>query len=163
MKKLAVITLCLLLMQGVSAQKFVVPTIPGDIEKSEYAKYTQDAMNCIDWLKTHSPSDSKRKDVATYALWWLTGTPDVHMVLNIDVVKFEDGNLLLLFLGGWAQYAIQNKDDDQVEGCYAGVETALNYYEQYKKLLPKDKGAEQLLKMKNKGTLKAYIEKGIPR
>jgi len=48
-----------------------------------------------------------------------------------------------------------------VEGCYAGVETALNYYEQYKKMLPKDKGAEQLLKMKNKGTLKAYIEKAM--
>ena len=161
MKKFAVFTLCLLLMQGVSAQKFVVPAIPGDIEKSEYAQYTQDAMNCIDWLKTHSPSDSKRKDVSAFALWWLTGTPDVHMVLNTDVVKFEDVNMLLLFLGGWAQYAIQNKDDDQVEGCYAGVETAINYYEQYKKSLPKDKGAEQLLKMKNKGTLKEYIAKSM--
>ena len=161
MKKLAFITFCLLLMQGVSAQKFVVPAIPGDIEKSEYAQYTQDAMKCIDWLKTHSPSDSKRKDVASFALWWLTGTPDVHMVLNTNVVKFEDGNLLLLFLGGWAQYAIQNEDDDQVEGCYAGIETALNYYEQYKKSLPKDKGAEQLLKMKNKGTLKDFIAKGL--
>ena len=161
MKKIAFIAFCLLLMQGVSAQKFVVPAIPGDIEKSEYAQYTQDAMNCIDWLKTHSPSDSKRKNVASFAMWWLTGTPDVHMVLNTDVVKFEDGNLLLLFLGGWAQYAIQNEDNDQVEGCYAGIETSLNYYEQYKKSLPKDKGAEQLLKMKNKGTLKDFISKGL--
>lgn len=161
MKKFAFITLCLLLMQGVSAQKFVVPAIPGDIEKSEYAQYTQDAMSCIDWLKTHSPSDSKRKDVASYAMWWLTGTPDVHMELNTNVVKFEDGNLLILFLGGWAQYAIQNEDNDKVEGCYAGIETALNYYEQYKNSLPKDKGAEQLLKMKNKGTLKDFIAKGL--
>ena len=60
MKKIAVIIFSLLLMQGVSAQKFVVPEIPGDIEKSEYTNYTQDAMNCIDWLKTHSPSDSGR-------------------------------------------------------------------------------------------------------
>lgn len=161
MKKFAFITFCLLLMQGMSAQKFVVPAIPGDIEKSEYAQYTQDAMKCIDWLKTHSPSDSKRKDVASFALWWLTGTPDVQMVLNTDVVKFEDGNLLLMFLGGWAQYAIQKEDDNQVEGCYAGIEAALNYYEQYKKSLPKDKGAEQLLKMKNKGTLKDFIAKGL--
>ena len=118
---------------------------------------TMDLKACMRYAVEHSTK------VRIQALWWLTGTPDVHMVLNTDVVKFEDGNLLLLFLGGWAQYAIQNKDDDQVEGCYAGVETALNYYEQYKKLLPKDKGAEQLLKMKNKGTLKAFIEKGMPR
>lgn len=160
MKKFAVITLCLLLMQGVSAQKFVVPTIPGDIEKTEYAKYTQDAMNCIDWLKTHSPSDPKRKDVSAFTLWWISGTPDVHMVLNTNVVKFEDVNLLLLFLGGWAQYAVQNNDDDQLKGSCAGMDTALDYYEQYRKQLPKDKGAEQYLKMRKKGTLKEYIEKG---
>ena len=161
MKKFAFITLCLLIMQSVNAQKFVVPAIPGDIEKTEYAQYTQDAMNCIDWLKTHSPSDSKRKEVASFVLWWLMGTPDVHLVLNADVVKFENGDLLILFLGGWAEYAIQNNDEDMVRGCCAGVETALNYYEQYKNKLSKDKGAERLLKMKNKGTVKDYISKGM--
>lgn len=162
MKKIAVIIFSLLLAQGVSAQKFVVPEIPGDIEKSEYAKYTEDAMNCIDWLKTHSPSDPKRQNVAAFALWWLSGTPDVHMVLNTDVMKFEDGNLLLLFLSGWGQYAIQQKDDSQLEGCFAGVNTALDYYVKYKKELGKDKGAEQFLKMRDKGTLKSYLTKSLP-
>ncbi len=162
MKKIAVIIFSLLLAQGVSAQKFVVPEIPGDIEKSEYAKYTEDAMNCIDWLKTHSPSDPKRQNVAAFALWWLSGTPDVHMVLNTDVMKFEDGNLLLLFLSGWGQYAIQQKDDSQLEGCFAGVNTALDYYVKYKKELGKDKGAEQFLKMRDKGTLKSYLAKSLP-
>ena len=44
MKKISVIIFSLLLWQGVNAQKFIVPEIPGDIEKSEYANYTQDAM-----------------------------------------------------------------------------------------------------------------------
>ena len=37
----------------------------------------------------------------------------------------------------------------------------MNYYnyEKYKSLIPKDKGAEKLLKMRNKGTLKAFVEK----
>ncbi|MBR4786599.1 MAG: hypothetical protein IK013_01770, partial [Bacteroidales bacterium] len=150
MKKLAVITLCLLLVQGVSAQKFVVPTIPGDIEKSEYAQYTQDAMNCIDWLKTHSPNEAQRKAVSSYAFWWLSGTPDVSMSLYVDVL-FENSDLLLLLLGGWAEYAIQNNDEDQVNGCVAGVETAINYYVKYKDQLPKDKVAEKFLKLKKKG------------
>ncbi len=162
MKKIAVIIFSLLLMQGVSAQKFVVPEIPGDIEKSEYANYTQDAMNCIDWLKTHSPSDPQREEVSTYALWWLTGTPDVHMVLTSDVLKFENGHLLMLLLGGWGQYAIQNKDDNQLKGCLAGINTALDYYVKYRKELPKDKGAETFLKLRDKGKLKAYLAKSMP-
>ena len=161
MKKFVFFAFCLLFVQGMNAQKLVVPAIPGNIDKTEYAQYTQDVMNCISWMKSHSPSDSQQKDVATFVLWWLSGSPDVHITLNSEVVKFEDGTLLLLLLGGWAEYAIQSKDDDQVEGCYAGVETALNYYEQYRKSLPKDKGAEKLLKMRKKGVLKEYIAKGM--
>ena len=71
-------------------------------------------------------------------------------------------DLLILLLGGWAQYAIQSKDDSQLEGCYAGVNTALNYYVKYKKVLGKDKGAEKFLKMREKGTLKSYLAKSMP-
>ncbi len=161
MKKISIIVFGLLLIQGVCAQQFVVPEIPGDIEKSEYTNYTQDAMNCIDWLMSNSPTAEQRKDVASYALWWIVGTPDVHMKLNTNVIKFEDENLLLIFLSGWAQYAIRNQDDDSVNGCYAGVEAAISYYEQYKKELSKDKGVENFIKMKNKGTLKSYIAKSM--
>ncbi|MBO7491977.1 MAG: hypothetical protein J6T59_06010 [Bacteroidales bacterium] len=162
MKKIAFFVFALLLVQVVNAQKFVVPEIPGDIDKSEYAQYTQDAMNCIDWLKNHTPSDKQRKDVAAFALWWLTGTPDVHMVLTSDMLKFEDGNLLLLLLGGWAEYAIQNQDEDQLEGCFAGMNAALDYYVKYNKMIPKDKGAEKFLKMRDKGKLKSYLAKSMP-
>ena len=63
MKKIAVILFSLFLAQGVSAQNitFTVPEIPGEIEKSEYANYTLPAMDCIEWLKTHSPNDPHRK------------------------------------------------------------------------------------------------------
>jgi hypothetical protein len=161
LKNLSAMALCLLLFQGVNAQKFVVPEIPGNIEQDEYSNYNQDAMNCINWLKNNSPKHVQRKDVASYVIWWLTGTPDVHITLNADAIKFDDGNLLVLCLCGWAEHAGQNKDDDAVNGCMAGVETALNYYEKYKSLLSKDKGAEKLLKMRNKGTLKSFIEKAM--
>lgn len=60
------------------------------------------------------------------------------------------------------QNAIQQKDDSQLEGCFAGVNTALDYYVKYKKELGKDKGAEQFLKMRDKGTLKSYLTKSLP-
>ena len=164
MKKIAVIIFGLLLAQGVSAQDitFTVPEIPGEIEKSEYAKYTIPAMDCIEWLENHSPNDPHRKKVSEFAVWWLLGTPDVRIELNAAAANFENKNLLILLLGGWAQYAIQYKSDDQLDGCLAGVITALNYYEKYKKELGKDKGAEKLLKMREKGTLKSYLEELMP-
>lgn len=163
MKKYLFIALCLLLVQGVRAQKLVVPAIPGSIEKEGYAQYVPDVMNCIDWMKTHAPSEQGQKDASAFVLWWLSGSPDIRMELNSDVVKFENGSLLMILLGGWAQYAIQQKDNDQVKGCYAGLETALGYYEQYKDELGKDKGAEKLLKMRKKGTLKEFVEKGMKK
>ena len=160
-KKLFALLLGLLLLQGMNAQKLVVPAIPGEIEKTEYANYTQDAMKCINWLKNNSPNHAQRKDASAFVVWWLSGTPDVKITLNADAIQFEDGNLLILCLCGWAEYVVKNKDDDAVNGCMAGVETVLDYYEKYKSLIPKDKGAEKLLKMRNKGTLKAFVEKSM--
>ena len=39
MKRFFVIALCLLFAQAAWAQKFSVPAIPNEIEKSEYVKY----------------------------------------------------------------------------------------------------------------------------
>jgi hypothetical protein len=43
------------------------------------------------------------------------------------------------------------------------VTTALNYYVKYKKELGKDKGAEKLLKMREKGTLRSYLADSMPK
>ena len=71
-KKLFALLLGLLLLQGMNAQKLVVPAIPGEIEKTEYANYTQDAMKCINWLKNNSPNHAQRKDASAFVVWWLS-------------------------------------------------------------------------------------------
>ena len=53
-------------------------------------------------------------------------------------------------------------DDNQLKGCLAGINTALDYYVKYRKELPKDKGAETFLKLRDKGKLKAYLVKSMP-
>ena len=101
--------------------------------------------------------------MSEFAVWWLVGTPDVRIEINAAAAEFENRNLLILLLGGWAQYAIQYKSDDQLDGCLAGMNTALNYYVKYKKELGRDKGAEKFLKMREKGTLKSYLEELMPK
>ena len=159
MKKLFVAALCLLVSQAVWAQKFTVPEIPGEIEKNEYVNYQQDFIRCFDWLTSHSPSAPQRKDVNFYALWWLSGTPDVHIEVNTDVTNFNNGELLLLYLGGWAKYSINHPDASNADGSLAGIETVIDYYLKYKDSLGKIKGVEEFVKMREKGTLKQYIEK----
>ena len=158
MKKLFAITLCLLLSQMVWAQKFSVPEIPGDIAKSEYVNYEKDFIRCMDWLESHAPSASQRKDVNSFVVWWLSGTPDVHIEISSDVVNFQNGDLLILYIGGWAKYCINHPDATDVDGSMAGIETVIDYYLKYKDSIGKNKGVEDLIKMKNKGTLRQHVE-----
>lgn len=160
MKRLFIVALCLFFSQSIWAQKFSVPAIPeGNIGKSEYAKYEKDFIRCMDWLENHSPSAKQRKDVNAFVLWWLSGTPDLKIELNADAANFENGDLLLLYMGGWGKYSINNSDTDKIAGSLAGFETVISYYQKYKDSLVKDKLAEKLAKMKEKGTLRQFAEK----
>ena len=158
MKKLFVIALCLLFSQVAWAQKFSVPNIPEKIEKSEYVNYEKDFLRCMDWLESHSPSATQRKDVNSFVLWWLSDTPDVHIEVSTDVANFQNGDLLLLYIGGWAKHSINNPDASDVDGSMAGFETVINYYQKYKDSIGKNKGVEDIIKMKNKGALRQHIE-----
>ncbi|MBP5400794.1 MAG: hypothetical protein J6Y35_04110 [Bacteroidales bacterium] len=163
MKRFFVIALCLLFAQAAWAQKFSVPAIPNEIEKSEYVKYEKDFIRCMDWLESHSPSAAQRKDVNSFVLWWLSGTPDVHIEVNTDVANFNNGDLLLLYIGGWAKHSINNPDASDVDGSMAGYETVIDYYLKYKDSLGKIKGVEDMIKMKNKGTLRQHVESSMKK
>lgn len=68
MKRFFVIALCLLFVQAAWAQEFSVPSIPNEIEESEYIKYENDFIRCMDWLESLSPSADQRKEVNAFAL-----------------------------------------------------------------------------------------------
>lgn len=163
MKRFFVIALCLLFSQTTWAQKFSVPAVPDEIEKSEYVNYEKDFIRCMDWLESHSPSANQREDVNFFVLWWLSGTPDVHIEVNADVANFDNGELLLLYIGGWAKHSINHPDASDVDGSMAGIETVINYYLKYKDSLGKNKSVEDLIKMKNKGTLRQYVERSMKK
>lgn len=161
MKRLFVIALCLMFSQAIWAQKFTVPAIPGEIEETEYANYVQDFNRCMDWLESHAPSATQRKDVNAFVVWWMIGSPDVHIEVNADAANFNNGELLVLYMGGWARHSISNPDASKADGSMAGIETVINYYLKYKDFIGKNKMAEKLIKMKKKGTLRQYVEDSL--
>ena len=163
MKKLFVIAISLIFSQAIWAQKFIVPTIPGEIEKSEYANYAQDFISCVDWLESHSTTATQRKEVNSYTLWWMAGSPDVNIKVTPDLADFNNGDLLILYMGSWSRHIINNPKASNVDGCMAGTETIINYYLKHKDSLGKNKCIENLVKLEKKGSLRQFVENSLSK
>lgn len=158
MKNFFVIVLSLLFSQIVWAQNFSIPVIPEKIEESEFVNYEQDFIRCVDWLENNLPSALQRKEVNSFVLWWISGTPDVSIVLSSDLANFNNAELLMLYIGGWAKYNINNPNATKAECSLVALESVIRYYIKYKDSLDKEKSVENFIKKKNKGTLKQYVE-----
>lgn len=164
MKSIIISLTLISLSFGFFAQDFQVPK-NYKLEKAEdYAPYEQDVIAAFDWLMDTPINEQAklRKETSTFLITWLTGSPNVTISLNINVISFMETtpDLLVIFMGGWAKYSLESKDfDNKIAGNIAGVEAVIEFYTKNKDSLKKDKHVEKYIKMKKKGTLKDYIEK----
>jgi hypothetical protein len=147
------------------AQDFNVPQ-NYKLEKAEdYAPFEEAVLSGIEWLINTPLNEQtdKRKEVNAFLITWLIGSPYVHLEIKSEIVTFvnsETPDFLLIFMSGWAKYSITTKDyDNKVAGSLAGIEAVINFYNQNKKSLPKDKSIEKYIKLQKDGKLKEFIEK----
>jgi hypothetical protein len=164
MKSITLTLVLALFSIGLFSQEFEVPKNYKLDKAEDYALYEQDIIKCVDWLmKTPlNEQKAKRKEANAFLLKWLTGSPNVTIEIKPEIVTFmgTSPDLLILFMGGWAKYALESKDfKNKIAGSMAGIEAVIEFYTKNKAFLKKDKNVEKYVKMKNKGTLKAYIEK----
>ena len=94
---------------------------------------------------------------------WLTGSTDVSINIDSDVVTFMDcGDCLMIFMGSWTRYALENKDyNNDFKGNIEGVEAVISLYENNKETLGYIRAVEKYIKQKNKGKLEDYIKSKI--
>ncbi len=162
------------------AQTFEIPKDYQLVTKEDYAPYEPDIVKCVDWLIS-TPIDKereKRKEVSAFLIKWVSGSPSVHVSLDEKNLSFMDEKvpeLLLVFIGGWVKNTIETNNykntvakakedtDGMVAGNMAGIEAVINFYNNNKKLLPKNKSIENYIKLQKKGKLKSYIEKNIAK
>ncbi|MDO5665390.1 MAG: hypothetical protein Q4G63_09060 [Bacteroidia bacterium] len=164
MKKLFICFVLFAFASSAFTQQFDVPE-NYKLEKAEdYPRYEQDVINAVDWL-VQTPLNQqvdKRKNANAFVLKWLMGSPYTHVEIRPEIVTFLESSpdLLIIFLGGWAKHALQTKKfDDKVEGNLAGLQAAINFYQQNK--LPKDKNIEKFIKLDKQQKLLSYIENVI--
>lgn len=130
--------------------------------KEDYAKYEKDIINAVDWL-IKTPVDNNRlnrKEVNAFLLAWLTGSPNVSIELSEEIVTFGDcADCLMIFMGGWAKYSLQNNDfTNKTKGNLAGIESVIQLYNKNKAAIGTNKAIEKYIKLKEKGKLETYIE-----
>ncbi len=164
MKKITFTLILTTISLGLFSQDFEVPKDYKLVKVEDYAPYEQDVINCVDWLMITPLNENaaKRKEANAFLLKWLTGSPNVHLDIKSEIVTFmsTSPDLLMIFMGGWAKYSLETKDfNNKVEGSLAGIESVIEFYKKNRELMPKDKNVEKYIKMKEKGTLKEYIEK----
>ncbi|MFT6981397.1 MAG: tetratricopeptide (TPR) repeat protein [Crocinitomicaceae bacterium] len=135
------------------------------LEKPEdYAQYEEDIVAMVDWL-ANTPTAEKpevRKQVSTFLLQWLTGSPTVSVELSTKIVTYMDcGECMFLFMGGWAKYSIQSEDNDTFKASLAGTELAIQFYKNNKKDLGKNKDLEKLITLQDSNELEDFIRSNM--
>lgn len=148
-------------------QEFQMPQNITMVTEQDYKNYETDVVNAITWLENTpvNQQSAKRKEVNSFLLQWMTGTPTISMELG----EFQTGltadnpDLLIMYLGGWSKFAIENpaEKDNKLMANLAGVKSVINLYSKnLSKGISKNKKIEKLLKM-DESELQTYVQKEI--
>lgn len=149
---------------GLFAQEFEIPDTFNPKNKQEYATFEPAVLQAIDWLldTPFNQQKTKRRAVNAFLMKWLTGSPAVSIHLKPRIITFSEcPNCLMIFMGGWTKYSLENQDKDELKGSMAGIEKVIAFYTANKQAMGKNKAIEKYIKLKEKGKLKTYVETNI--
>ncbi len=161
MKKLALVLVAFVMAQCAMAQQFSLPILPEKMWPSEYANYEADVINCCDYLLNTDPSFNapKHEECASFLIRWVSGSPNVSLVIAEELVDVKKADLLIAYIAGWTRHAIQHPSDNGLLCANVAVEDMLNFYFAHKAVIGKSKTTDKLLKMQENGELVPYITK----
>lgn len=165
MKKIALILVAWVMAQSAMAQElqFQLPIMPEKMWPSEYANYESDVLNCCNYLLSVDPAfnQPKHEECTSFLVRWLTGTPDVSVVIDPYLVDPKNGDLLVAYMAAWTRHALTNKEDGNLINAQVATEEMLAFYSSYKNSVGKSKVAERLLKQQAKGRLASVVTKTL--
>lgn len=128
---------------------------------ADYERLEPLVIKAYDRLRS-SPVDQapeERKQLGAFLLQWITGSPSVSIEISEGLVPYIDqADLLVIFMGGWTKYELQNKGSSKKDqSALFATEEVIGFYKANVKALGKNKEVEKLAKMQEEGKLKAHI------
>ena len=165
MKRITLVLVSLIMAQCAMAQElqFSLPIMPEKMWPSDYANNENDVLNCCNYLLGVDPAfnQPKHEECVSFLVRWLTGTPNVSVVIDPKLVDSKNGNLLVAFMAAWTRHALTNKEDGNLINAQVATEEMLTFYSNYKESVGKSKLTEKLLKEQAKGNLANIVTKTL--
>lgn len=127
----------------------------------DFATYKKDVIKSASWLVA-APSykeRQKREKINIFILEWARKNPDVEISILDEFTELtQNDDLYIIFIAGWAKYALEAKDyNNVIEGSIAGLKSVITYYKKNKRILGKIKFIDKYVKLNNKGKLETYM------
>jgi hypothetical protein len=118
-------------------------------------------INTIDWLENTplNQETEKRKLLNATFLSWLTNSPTVTIEVNSKITPLSKKNpdLLIIFMGGWTKYSLQNNYSNDALKCnLAGLRSVIKVY-QMGNGIKKDKDIDKLVELDSKNELESWV------
>lgn len=164
---LLLLTGTILCTHSLSAQTDkLLETVPKT--KEEFTASEPLVINTINWLED-TPLDQepdKRQEQSSLLIGWISGSPQVTVKLEEKMMPFmKKGNeqLMLIFMGGWTKYCLQNNySRDDVQCNLAALHSTIKVYK--KGLgLKKNKEMEKLIALDVKGQLEQWVKDNLKK
>ncbi|RPI63924.1 MAG: hypothetical protein EHM44_04160 [Ignavibacteriales bacterium] len=154
--------LIILLAIPTLAQDFEIPNNYKFETKEDFIKYESDILKAIDYLENTSLKENldKRKSVNAFVMKFLMDSPDLKINIRPFLTDLYDKNtdLLMIFMGGWAKYSINNNyDADEFNGSLFGLKSIIKVYTMGKGV-NEDSDVEDLIEMENEGELEEWLK-----
>ena len=152
---------CLFLSVALRAQTDSLLHNPLPATKEEFTASEPDVIRTVNFLET-TPIDKQGDAWRAQAMLltaWLTNSPEVTVELNSKIVSFAKKNpeLMLVFMGGWTKYTLQNGySKDKIQCNLAGIKSAIKVYKMGNGL-KKDKEMEKFSKLDDSGALETWV------
>jgi hypothetical protein len=144
------------------AQDFNVPESYHFSSKEDYATYEKDIIGAARWLLATplNEQEAKRKEVSSFVVQWISGSPTVTIALYPIISDFEKKNqgMMMIYLASGARYVLENgysKDNRAIEK--AALLDMISVY-QTGKGINNDKKMEKLIKAKEENKLDDWLD-----
>jgi tetratricopeptide (TPR) repeat protein len=152
---------CLFSAQIAYSQTYEVPKNYAFKKAEDYKQYESSVIDAANWLE-NTPLDQeidKRKDVSTFLVAWVSGSPSVSIELQEDIVGFMGKNpdLFVIYMGAYTRFMLEHRgSEDKLQANILALQSVMKVYKEGKGI-KKDKVIENFIKMESKGELSKWV------
>jgi len=133
--------------------------------REDYSRYEKNIIDAANWLMAIPLNEQKdkRKEVSSFVVQWVNGSPTVNVEINPIILDFEKKNqgMLVLYMAASAKYVLQNNYSNDMRAKHrAALRDLIKVYKDGKGI-QRDKKMEKLIKKDEKGQIDEWLEENL--